>query len=436
MIEKLLRLAKKAGCRDAEVFVQEASSDLSASERGVLNETVSSCGMGVGLRVSFRGRMGFSFGTPAGGTFHEDIVKNAVSSAKVGDRFMGFPKKQKYARVSRQFDRKIADLSASDMIDMTLEMLSALKAFRKVRPTYASASRTLYRHTLANTNGVFVAERASELGCGAYVTIGKVVGWKSGESRSLDGIDPASVARKAAERALEALHPKKITGKEMDVILRPECLGSGEGLLDGTLLEAISGENVLRKASRLSGKMGRKVFSENISMFDDGLLIGGLDSWSADAEGTASRKTVVVERGVLKSFLYDTSSAGRAGGDAESTANGYRGFSSIPSVQPSNFVLMPGRSPEEQMVRDMREGLVVNWLSGTHTANGFSGDFSVEAKNAFYVKNGKIVHPVKSAMLSGNVFSMLEDCECASNLEQMPGGISAPSLKVRLNVIG
>ncbi len=226
MIEKLLRLAKKAGCRDAEVFVQEASSDLSASERGVLNETVSSRAMGVGLRVSFRGRMGFSFGTPLGRTFHEDIVKNAVSSAKVGDKFMGFPKKQKYTRVSGQFDRKIADLGASDMIDMTLEMLSALKAFRKIRPTYASASRTLYSQTVANTNGVFITERASEIGCGAYVTIGEVVGWKSGESRSLRGMDPASVAKSAAERALLALNPKSISGREMDVILRPDCLGS------------------------------------------------------------------------------------------------------------------------------------------------------------------------------------------------------------------
>lgn len=437
MIDKLLRLSKKAGCRDAEVFIQEASSGVSASERGVLNETVSSSAMGVGLRVSFKGRMGFSFGTPTGRTFHEDIVKNAVSSAKVGDNFMGFPMKQKYARVSGQFDRKIADLGASDMIDMTLEMLSALKAFRKkVRPTYASAARTLYRHTLANTNGVFVTERASEIGCGAYVTIGEVVGWKSGESRSLRGMDPAAVAKTAAERALLALNPKSMAGREMDVILRPECLGSEEGLLGGTLLEAISGENVLRHASRLSGKLGQKMFSENISMFDDGLLVGGLDSWSADSEGTASRKTVVVERGVLKNFLYDMSSAKRAGGGAKSTANGYRGFSSIPSVQPSNFVILPGRSSEEQLVRDIREGIVVNWLSGTHTANRFSGDFSVEAKNAFYVRQGRILHPVKSAMISGNVFKMLEDCECASNIEQMPGGISAPSLKVRLNVVG
>lgn len=435
MIDKILRLAKKAGCRDAEVFVQEASSGLSASERGVLNETVSSSAMGVGLRVSFRGRMGFSFGTPIGRTFHEDIVKNAVSSAKVGGKFMGFPMKQKYTRVSGQFDRKIADLGASDMIDMTLEMLSVLRAFRKkVRPTYASASRTLYSQTVANTNGVFITERASEIGCGAYVTIGEVVGWKSGESRSLRGMDPASVAKTAAERALSALNPKSMAGREMDVILRPECLGSEEGLLGGTLLEAMSGENVLRKSSRLSGKLGQKMFSENISMFDDGLLLGGLDSWSADSEGTASRKTVLVERGVLKNFLYDTSSAKKAG--SESTANGYRGFSSIPSVQPSNFVILPGRSSEEQLVHDIKEGLVVNWLSGTHTANGFSGDFSVEAKNAFYVRNGRILYPVKSAMISGNVFTMLEDCECASNLEQMPGGISAPSLKVKLSVVG
>ncbi len=436
MIDKILRLAKKAGCTDAEVFVQEASSNVSASERGVLDETVSSNDIGVGLRVNLKGKTGFSFCTPTvGRNFHEDIVKRAVSSARVGDKFTGFPGKQKYARVSGQFDRKIAETGASEIIDMTLEMLSALRAFGKVRPTYASVSRTLYRQTVSNTNGVFVTERATQIGCGAYVTIGTAVGWKSAESRHLGGIDPASVARRAAERALEALNPKSISGREMDVILRPECLGNEDGLLDGTIIEAMSGENVFRKASRLSGKLGTKVFSENVNAFDDGLLKGGLNSWAADTEGVASRRTPLVENGVLRNFLYDSSSAARAAGGAKSTANGYRGFSSIPSVSPSNFVLVPGKIGEEQMVRDVREGIVVSWLSGTHTANGFSGDFSVEAKNAFYIKNGRILHPVKSAMLSGNVFSMMADCECASNLEQMPGGISAPSLKVRLNVI-
>lgn len=433
MIDTLLRLAKKAGCSDAEVFVQKASSDVSASERGVLNETVSSNDVGVGLRVNLGGKMGFSFCTPTGRNFHESLVRNAASSAKSGDRFTGFPEKRKYARVSGQFDSRIADTGTGGIIDMTLEMLSALKAFGKVRPTYASVSRTLYHQTIANTNGVFVSERASQIGCGAYVTIGGSVGWKSAGSRRLGGIDPASVAKTAAERAIEALHPRSISGREMDVILRPECLGNEDGLLDGTLIEALSGENVFRKASRLSGKLGTGIFSENVNAFDDGLLPGGLNSWAADTEGVASRRTTLVKNGVLESFLYDSASAARA--RTSSTANGYRGFSSIPSVHPSNFVLMPGKSPEEQLVRDMKEGLVVSWLSGTHTANGFSGDFSVEAKNAFYVKNGRILHPVKSAMLSGNVFSMMADCVCASNLEQMPGGISAPSIRVRLNAI-
>lgn len=433
MIDALLRLAKRAGCADAEVFAQEASSDVSASERGVLNETVSSKDVGVGLRVNFGGKLGFSFCTPIGRNFRESLVRNATSSAKTGDRFTGFPEKQKYARVSGQFDRKLAETGTGGIIDMTLEMLSVLKTFGKVRPTYASVSRTLYRQTVANTNGVFVTERASQIGCGAYVTIGESVGWKSAGSRRLGGIDPAFVAKTAAERAMESLHPKSIRGREMDVMLRPECLGNEDGLLDGTLVESLSGENAFRKASRLSGKIGEKVFSENVNAFDDGLLKGGLNSWAADTEGTASRRTPLVEDGVLRNFLYDSSSAARA--KARSTANGYRGFSSIPSVHPSNFVLMPGKSGEERMVRDIREGMIVSWLSGTHTANGFSGDFSVEAKNAFYIRNGKIVHPVKSAMLSGNAFSMMADCECASNLEQMPGGISAPSIRVRLNVI-
>lgn len=432
-------MAKKAGCSDAEVFVQSAVSDSSTAEKGVINETTSASHSGAGLRVNFGGKAGFSFGTllQAGRHFPEGLVKNAVSSAKVGEGFLGFPERQKYNRIAGQVDRRIVNaITTSEIIDMAREMLSVLKAFRKkgLRPTSAGVSKTAYTHTVANTNGVFVSERASEIGCGAYVTIGDVVGWKSKESRKLEDVDSGEVALDAARRALEAVHPKKIFGtREMDVVLRPECLGGEEGLLGGTVVEALNGENAFRKSSRLAGKIGQKIFSETVTIVDDGLLPNGLASWSADTEGTASRRSVLVEKGVLLGFLYDSASAARAG--TKSTANGYRDFSSQPSVHPSNLILMPGRAGEEQLVRDIREGLVVNWLSGAHTANGFSGDFSVEAKNAFYVKNGRILHPVKSVMLSGNVFSMMADCECASNLERMPGGISAPSLKVKLNVV-
>lgn len=437
MIDTLLRLAKKAGCGDAEVFVQSVVSDSSSAEKGVINETTSASLSGVGLRVNFGGKAGFSFGTlsQAGRHFPERLVENAVSSAGVGEGFLGFPERQKYNRIAGQVDRRIVNATTSGIIDMTRDMLSVLKTFGKkgLRPTSAGVSRTLYGHTVANTNGVFISERASEIGCGAYVTIGTVVGWKSKESRKLEDMDFGEVALDAARKAFDALHPKKISGGEMDVVLRPECLGGEEGLLGGTMVEALNGENAFRKSSRLAGKIGQEIFSENATVVDDGLLPHGLNTWSADTEGVASRRTVLVENGVLRSFMHDTSSAARA--KTESTANGYRDYASVPSIHPSNLILMPGRAGEEEMVRDIGEGLLVNWLSGAHTANGFSGDFSVEAKNAFYVKGGKILYPVKSAMLSGNVFSMMEDCECASNLEHLPGGISAPSLKVKLNVV-
>lgn len=429
-LENLLkRAAKKA--KEAEIFVQEVSGVSCVAEKGILDDYKTGYDFGIGIRVNFKGKTGFAYGNSL--KKFDDILRNAIKSAAVGDVFRGLPSGQAYGKIGETVDRKVESLSNEEIMRRAREMLSVLRE-KKVRPTYTGIDKSRYGHAVANTNGVLVFESATYISFGAYATVRKSVGWRSKSSRK-DEIDHLKIARESADMAISCLNARKIETKgKMQVILKTECT-AGDALLANTLVPAINGDNVFRKASKLAGRLGEQIFSENLNVFDDGTLKDGLNSWKADSEGTASRRTAVVEKGVLKNFLYDFETARRAGGGAESTANGFRGYSAEPSIAPSNLIIGKSNMSEEDLIREVKSGLVVDWLSGTHTANEFSGDFSVEAKNAFFIKNGRITYPVKSALVSGNIFEMLKNMQPADNPEQM-GDIVAPSILCSLDVVG
>ena len=164
---------------------------------------------------------------------------------------------------------------------------------------------------------------------------------------------------------------------------------------------------------------------------DDGLLPGGLDSSAFDAEGVPSQKTVLIEDGVLKGFLYDSYTAGKDG--VQSTGNADRaGYSDVPSVGIRNMIIS---SPDARDLLAETKGYKVGGLIGAHTANPISGDFSVEARNCFFVAPGEAAKPIRSLMLAGNVFELLKGIEVGTDVRAV-GGIVTPTVKFTMKVVG
>ena len=222
---------------------------------------------------------------------------------------------------------------------------------------------------------------------------------------------------------------KHIETANKDVILDYHA---AVGLLS-TFISAFSAENVQRGRSILQGKLNTEIVSPNLSIIDDNSLEGALGSSNTDGEGTVSCRTSLVENGILKSFLYDIYTANKEG--CESTANGYRGsFSGTPSVSPSNLIFDFKDSAE---ISDMADGILATSVLGAHTANPISGDFSVEVSNAFEISNGDIGSPIKKAMISGNIFELLKDCEKVNSEIKQYGSFIIPQILVHnLRVVG
>jgi PmbA protein len=168
---------------------------------------------------------------------------------------------------------------------------------------------------------------------------------------------------------------------------------------------ALNGKTVLQGASPLGQRRGEEVFDRRISLWDDGTIPFAPSSGPCDDEGVATRRTPLIEAGVVRSFIYDLQTAGQAG--TESTGNGFRSLGSLPGPSYTSLVFDEGEATLEEMIADVKEGVLVDQVMGAWAGNVISGDFSGNIHLGFRIQNGKLIGRVKDAMVAGNVFEAL-----------------------------
>jgi PmbA protein len=241
------------------------------------------------------------------------------------------------------------------------------------------------------------------------------------------------VGKEAARLSISALKTKRIETKTTKIILTQFAL---QELLYFTLINAVKDDNVQRKQSPFKDKIGDKVASDNLTIYDDGLYPGDLRTSIFDGEGTPKQRTSVVEKGVLRNFLYDNYTAKKEG--LKSTGNASRaGYLSTPSIEANNFHVMPGNKSEEELIDEVDEGLIIYYLQGAHSSNPVSGEFSVVATPAWKVKKGEIVHCSRGVMLAGNIFEVLKNVSVVGNNVRQMGQLVTPWILVEnVRVIG
>lgn len=234
---------------------------------------------------------------------------------------------------------------------------------------------------------------------------------------------PESVGREAARRTLRRLGARKVATCKAPVIFDQEMAGS----LLGNLCGALSGYALYKGASFLIGQLGRQIAPETVTVYDDGRMLRGFGSRPFDGEGLPTRKTPVIERGVLKSYLLDTYSGRKLG--MASTGNASRSVGESPSVGPTNFYLVPGTVPPADIIRSVQRGLYVTELIG-FGINMVTGDYSRGAAG-FWIENGELAYPVEEITIAGNLKRMLLDIEIIGNDLEFRGRIASPTVKIR-----
>jgi PmbA protein len=386
---------------------------------------------GVGIRIILDNKMGFAYTTDL--TKIEQTIRNAVFNAKfnVMDENFVFATKSTYPNIKDIYDTKIRDLDVEDTVTFAKTMIQT-SLNEKCQPTSGGVSAGSINTVIANSDGVLSKDSSTFFSGFISVNIpdgtGVSTANESDSSRYLD-INAETIAQNACEVARDSRNGKLVETGDMKIVLDYNAAAA----LVYTFANALNADNVQRGRSVYADKMGDEVLSSSLNVYDDGTLKKGLNSAQSDGEGVPSRKTTLVQNGVLKNFIYDLYTSRKGG--VQSTGNGSRSsFADMPSVGFSNLIL---DFEELNEVSDVNRGLIVKDLLGAHTANPISGDFSVETMNAFYIKEGEIAYPVKKAMLSGNVFNSLKHASALSMKTRQIGPFILPQILVsKLRVVG
>lgn len=415
----------------AEVYVEKEKSidiDIQNNEVKFAKEVFT---YGIGVRVIIDGKMGFSYTTNTDKI--DETVKNAIFNAKsnIADKNFDFAQKTKYGNVKRIYDKKIEFLQIDDSIEFAKTMINAVEE-EKCEPTSGGFSASCMKSLILNSNGVECKDKSSIFS--GFIAVnaednGEISTAYEGKSSRNYDIDPLWIAESASKIAKRSLNGKSVETKDMNVLLDYRA---ASGLL-GTLVNAVNADNVQRGRSIYATEISNEVVTSSLSIYDDGTYEGGLNSSISDGEGTKSQKTTVIEKGVLKNFLYDIYTSNK--GSTKSTGNGMRSsFADMPAVGLSNFIL---EFDELIDISEIKEGIFVTDVLGAHTANPISGDFSVEVNNAFKIEGGEISDPVKKAMLSGNIFNLMKNISGISGETRQMGPFVIPRILAKsLRVVG
>ena len=431
----VVRRAMKGGATAAEVIAADGSEFSTVVRLGEVETLKESGSKAISVRVFFGQRAASTHSSDLSPDGIRQMVDSALALAKVTseDPFAGIPEAAQLGSLEGDLELYFDDvysLANADRIDYARRAeRAALDADpRIVNSEGGSFDAAIGYKVLANSHG-FVGDYWRSYCSVAAVPIAQVEGsamqrdyWYS-VAMTLKKLEPAEeVGKIAAQRTLRRLGARKVKTAKVPIVFEHTVAGA----LVGHIFEAVNGDSVYRGASFLTGKLNEKIAGDNINVVDDGTVPGLFGTSPFDSEGVPSRKTVVVENGVLKSYLLNTYTAKKLG--LQTTGNASRGLAGTPGIGPGNFFLQPGTKSLEEIVGDIKEGLFVTEFLG-FGVNLVTGDFSRGA-SGIWIQNGELTFPVEEITVAGNLKDMFFNISEIGNDLEFRSSIASPTLRI------
>jgi len=440
LAQSIVRRALDSGAADAECTIAEGDEFSSSVRMRELENLKEAGSRGAGLRILIGQRTGSSYTSDLSAQGIERLVKSAIELAEVttDDPHAGLPEPDELGSLAgdlRLYSRDLDGLETADRVALARRAEEAALSSDARISNSEGAAFDCYagRHIFANSRGFLGEYRTSS--CSLSVT--PVA--REGESmerdywyhsaRSLAQLEPPEqIGRTAAARALRRLNPVKVPTKKVPVVFEPRVAAS----LIGDIFDAVHGMAVYRHESFLAGKLGERVASEKLSVIDDATLPGLFGTSPFDDEGVASRRTVVLERGVLRSYLLNTYAARKLG--MKTTGNAARGLAGNAGIGHGNFFAEGGVQSPERIVAGIADGFYVTELIGMGV-NIVTGDYSRGAAG-LWIRNGELAFAVSEVTVAGKLQDMLMSVEELGNDLEFRGSVAAPTLKIGEMTVG
>jgi len=428
LAERFVRFGLASGADEVEVGIGDDIEFEVDVRMGQVENLVEAGTRSLGLKVIKGGRTAFAGTSDLSGETVERLIRNAVRRAELSsrDECAGLPESFGPAvdpAALDLFDPDIPALKAPAKIALALETERIALDDRRIVNSHGATCTTHEGYSvLANSRGFLGSYRKTFAGLNVGLQAGETDDlvedfWFSTKTHLAELARPEEIARTAVLRTVRHLNPRKIETQRAPVIFEPMMTG---GLL-GFLFGCLTGTAVYQKSTFLGERLGDRIARETVTVVDDALIPRGLGSSPFDSEGVASRRTPVVESGVLKTFLCNTYAARKIG--AASTGNADGG-----GVGPSNFYLEPGTSTPADIIRATSRGLYLIRTLG-QGFNPVTGDISLGAFG-LWVENGEIAYPVSEVTISGNLGDLLMNIEMIGDDLAFDGSVCGPTVKV------
>ncbi len=430
-MEDILAQAKRVA-EEAEVFMVSSEETPVQFEANRLKYVQSKQTTSVALRIISQGKIGYAATTELGNS--QNLVNMALETARFGmaARFK-LPSPASYPKV-KVFDPKVESIPIEEMIKLGEELISMVTSHTPDIVCEAEVTKGVISIRIINSRGGQANYKKSifSLGIeGSLIHDTDMLFVGESESSCHPLTKPKAVAESVLQQLELAKNQASVSSQSLPVIFTPNGVASALIL---PLMTAFNGKTVLEGASPIGNRLGQPVFDKKLQLWDDPTIAYRPGSRPCDDEGISSQRTPLIEQGVVANFLYDLQTAALA--HTQSTGNGSRGRGGLPAPSPSAFVIAPGNTNFNEMVNDIKEGLIIEQLMGATQGNILGGDFSGNVLLGYKIENGKIVGRVKDTMVSGNVYQILKQIIAIGSETKWVGGflntphLYCPSLSV------
>jgi len=431
--------ALRAGATDAEAVVYEGD-EFSARVRLGQVETLKESGSrAVGLRVFLGQRTASTSSSDFSGESIERLIDGAITLAKITseDPFAGLPAPEEFGQLEgdlKLYFEDVNEMPPAERIEIARRTEAAAMAFDpRIQNSGGADFDTGTSHKILMNSRGFSGEYKRSY-CGFSVTPiaiddkgGMQRNYWYSSSRTVKKLEsPEEIGRIAAQRTLRRLGARRVPTQKAPVVFSPEIARS----IIGNIFDAANGDAIYRHATFFAEMLGKQVAGENITVVDDGTMmldgIGGFGTSPFDGDGLPTRRTVLVQNGVLQNYVMNTYTARKLG--MRSTGNASRGLAGNPGIGSHNFYLEPGTQTPEQILGEIQNGLYVTETMG-FGVNLVTGDYSQGAAG-MWIENGELAYPVEEITIAGNLKDMYRNIVAIGNDLAFRGSAAAPTIRV------
>ena len=451
-IPKILKTSLKNGGDFAEVFYEHVQSISIVCEDGKIEKIISGIDVGIGLRVIYSNKTAYAYTnqlTSEGLLEVADAVSTACQG-KVFEEDISLVKKS--AEITHAIKRLPQEVSIDEKVSLVKRANDVARSWDKritqVKVVYADSVRSI---AVANNAGdltedyrtgtmflVQVVATENDVIQTGYEPVGGVIGFEL-----FDDNPPEKVAEIAGARAVGMLQARKAPGGTMPVVLSSEAGGT---MIHEAIGHGLEADLTQMGLSVYSGRIGEEIASPLVDVVDDATLANKRGSYVFDDEGVNAQRTLLVEKGVLKGYLYDRLSAMKD--HTQSTGNGRReSYRSRPIPRMSNTFILPGNMSPEEIVHSTAKGIFVKKMGGGQV-NTVNGDFVFEVSEGYLIENGKVGEAVRGATLTGNGPQLLKEIDmvgddfgfgigtCGKDGQGVPVSDAQPTLRIPEIIVG